>query len=37
MEGNNTQEYQQGGSIDLELTDDEIEWYKSQGYNVEEL
>jgi hypothetical protein len=26
-----------GGAIDLELTDDEIKWYKSQGYNVEEL
>ena len=29
--------FQEGGSIDLELTDEEIKWYKSQGYNVEEL
>jgi hypothetical protein len=28
---------QQGGAIDAELTPDEIEWYMSQGYNVEEL
>jgi hypothetical protein len=30
-------QYQQGGSIELKLTDNEIEWYKSQGYIVEEL
>lgn len=30
-------EYKKGGSIDLELTPEEIEWYKSQGYEVEEL
>lgn len=30
-------EYQKGGSIDLELTPEEIAWYKSQGYEVEEL
>jgi hypothetical protein len=28
---------QVGGSIDLELTPEEIAWYKSQGYEVEEL
>jgi len=28
---------QDGGPIDLELTPEEIEWYKSQGYEVEEL
>jgi hypothetical protein len=30
-------DYQTGGFIELELTPEEIEWYKSQGYNVEEL
>lgn len=28
---------QKGGSIEAELTPEEIEWYKSQGYEVEEL
>jgi hypothetical protein len=32
-----SQEYQTGGAIELKLTPEEIEWYKSQGYNVEEL
>jgi hypothetical protein len=31
------QEKKYGGAIELELTPEEIEWYKSQGYNVEEL
>lgn len=30
-------DFQRGGAIDLELTPEEIKWYKSQGYNVEEL
>ena len=28
---------QEGGPIETELTPEEIEWYKSQGYEVEEL
>jgi hypothetical protein len=31
------QQKESGGAIELELTPEEIEWYKSQGYNVEEL
>ena len=29
--------YEKGGYVDTELTDEEIEWYKSQGYTIEEL
>lgn len=29
--------YEQGGFIETELIPEEIEWYKSQGYTVEEL
>jgi hypothetical protein len=37
LENNSKSEYQQGGSIELELNPEEIEWYKSQGYEVEEI
>ncbi len=29
--------YQTGGSIELDLTPEEIAWYKSQGYEVEDI
>ena len=29
--------FKEGGYVDAELTPDEIEWYKSQGYTIEEL
>ena len=37
ISGHYNRSKQQGGSIYAELTPDEIEWYMSQGYNVEEL
>jgi hypothetical protein len=30
-------QFQQGGYIDAELTPEEINWYRSQGYQIEEL
>jgi hypothetical protein len=33
----NSLNFKKGGFVEAELSDEEIEWYKSQGYTIEEL